>query len=426
MRYFKSLGLIGLLMLGTSVNSFAQRTAGDQPKPVVKEWTFLVFLNGNNNLDSYGAKNINQMEAVGSNADINIVVQWASLQNGKTQRVYVQKDSNPNQVTSPIVEDMGARVDMGDYRTLVEFVRWASVKYPAKHYFIDLWDHGSGWHLQNLLLGKAGLSSDPSYSVTDISFDDKTGNKITTKQLGTALQEISQIIGHKVDILASDACLMAMAELGSEMKDSVQVMAGSEEVEPAAGWPYDKFFARWASNSRATANEVATYLTQEYLKSYSAGGSNGRSEVTFSAVDLSKMDRVESAIRTLGAQIRALNAADQSRVAQAAQDSISFAYSDYVDLGDFLVQLKKQNIQALNLQSMNDVRASLEDFVFVNGVSSKYQNAKGLAIWLPTSKYTYSNYISRYKELVFDRITQWSDAITAYVNAGSSGDSLPL
>lgn len=418
MRQLKSLVLPILLSLLSSTNVLAENLpTPDSPKPTIKEWTFLVFLNGNNNLDPYGAKNINQMEAVGSSPDVNIVVQWASLENRKTQRVYVQKDNDPSTVTSPIVEDMGARVDMGDWRTLVDFVKWAKEKYPAKHYFIDLWDHGSGWHLQNMLLGGNVAARTTPVGITDISFDDNTGNKITTKQLGTALQEISKIIGHKVDILASDACLMAMAELGSEMKDSVQIMAGSEEVEPAAGWPYDKFFQRWAQNPRATAREISTYLTQEYVKSYSAGGTNGRSEVTFSAVDLGKIDKVEASVRTLGSQIRALSTEEKAKVSQAADDAVSFSYSDYVDLGDFVSQLKKQNIQSLGIASLDGVRNALDEFVVANGVTYKYQNAKGLAIWLPTSKYTFSNYVARYKELVFDQLTQWSDAIASYLAA---------
>ena len=101
----------------------------------IKDWTFLVFINGHNNLDSFGAMNIKQMEEVGSNDKMNIVVQWASLSNGNTKRLYVQKSTNPNAVTSPVVQDM-APVDMGDYNELVKFVEWGAKNYPAKHYFV--------------------------------------------------------------------------------------------------------------------------------------------------------------------------------------------------------------------------------------------------------------------------------------------------
>ncbi|HEY8280004.1 MAG TPA: hypothetical protein VIH99_10285, partial [Bdellovibrionota bacterium] len=97
--------------------------AASPSRAAEKEWTFLLFLNGNNNLDSYGALNINQMEEVGSSDQVNLVVQWASLANHGTKRLYVQKDNDTRRVTSPVVQDMG-NADMGDVRVLEDFIRW--------------------------------------------------------------------------------------------------------------------------------------------------------------------------------------------------------------------------------------------------------------------------------------------------------------
>ena len=36
-------------------------------------------------------------------------------------------------------------VDMGDYRQVVNFVRWAKVNYPAKRYMLIIENHGDGW-----------------------------------------------------------------------------------------------------------------------------------------------------------------------------------------------------------------------------------------------------------------------------------------
>src|SRR4051794_10768774 len=89
----------------------------------LKEWTFLVYLNGHNNLDSFGALNINQMEQVGSSQDLNVLVQWASESNSNTKRLLVKKDNDTHAVSSPTIQDMG-KVDMGDWRSLVDFVQW--------------------------------------------------------------------------------------------------------------------------------------------------------------------------------------------------------------------------------------------------------------------------------------------------------------
>src|SRR4029079_1837579 len=139
-------------------------TAQAQDAAPQKQWTFLIYLNGNNSLDEFGPMNLNQAETVGSTDQINIVVQWASESAGTVKRLLVKKDNDPKKVTSPIIQDMG-KVDMGDYNSLVDFVKWGAANFPAQHYFIDVWDHGSGWH-----------SKMRSEITRDISIDETTGN----------------------------------------------------------------------------------------------------------------------------------------------------------------------------------------------------------------------------------------------------------
>lgn len=389
--------------------SHAQETAK-------KEWTVLVFLNGNNNLDRYGAFNINQMEKVGSNDKINIVVQWASEANGKVQRLLVQKDSDATRVTSPIVEDMG-KVDMGDYRNLTEFVRWGAEKYPAQHYFVDVWNHGAGWHLAS----KAGARS---FKPTDISWDDISGNFMTTAQFAQAMTDAAKLIGQKIDIVGMDACLMAMIEVANQLKDSTNYLVSSEETEPAAGWPYDDWLNKVNSLEKLDAAGVSKALVETYTASYS-GGQNGTSAVTLSAFDLKHVEVMNDAIQTLGKKIRGMTLADKKKVYKAADQTISFAYSDYGDLGDFVNLLEKsaqeaEVADAELLSSCSDVTAAIGKFVIANAVSPRYAKAKGVSIWLPTSKYTYNSYTEKYKSLDFTSRTQWGETLDTILKEGAS------
>ncbi|HUP56181.1 MAG TPA: clostripain-related cysteine peptidase, partial [Bdellovibrionota bacterium] len=247
--------------------SFAQAS-----EPAQKEWTMLVFLNGNNNLDQFGSLNLNQAETVGSTADINVVVQWASLKNKDVRRLLVTKDNDRRKVTSPVIENMG-KVDMGDYRNLVEFIKWGVKNFPAKRYFLDIWNHGSGWH--DKLRRRGGFGFD------DISSDDLSGNSISTEQLGMALRQASAEIGQKIDLYGNDACLMAMAEVAAEVAGGVKVFLGSQDLEPGEGWHYGDFLTLWAAKPAASAHEVSQMLVSSYVASYS-GGSNGRQNVTLS------------------------------------------------------------------------------------------------------------------------------------------------
>jgi hypothetical protein len=379
-----------LAMTVFSANAHAENAAQQ------KEWTFLVYINGHNNLDDFGAQNIKGMEKVGSTDKLNIVVQWASLQNPDTRRLLIQRDRSDSQgVTSPVVQSL-PRVDMGDYHSLIDFVKWGVENYPAKHYFVAVWNHGNGWHLQ----------STGAFHPTDISWDDDSGNHITTEQLGVAMTESAKIIGHKVDVYGSDACLMAMAEVAGEMKDSVSVFVGSQETEPGDGWPYATFLADWAKKPTMTPQQVGATLSRDYTNAYD-GGIYGNEDVTFSAFDMSHYDSLVAAVKTLAVELKGLNAGQLSSVKRAAGGAQAFYNSDYKDLYDFVSGVEKQNVE-LKAQTLSDVKKAVKDFVVAVDSTSGYSNAHGLSVWLPTYSYIFNQYQNRYHGLSFDKSTGWS------------------
>ncbi len=366
----------------------------------VKEWTFLVFLNGNNNLDPFGKLNINQMEEVGSTADINLVVQWASLANRETRRLYITKDNDTKNVTSPVLE-RPASVDMGDWHSVVDFGRWGAEHFPAKHYFLTIWDHGSGWHFK---------TASADMHINDISWDDNTGNSITTEQLGSLMSEVNQVLGQKLDVYASDACLMAMPEVANEMSAFVDVFAGSEETEPGAGWPYQTFLGRWAAIPFSSPSHVATILTEEYVKSYT-GGVNGRQDVTFSAFNLNQMEQFNQAVSDFGKGLMGLNADDRKKVLQVSKNTERFTYGDYADLTDFMNELERAKLSAAPKEASSNLSRVMQDFVITHKASPNFSKTGGVSIWLPTSKYQYDTYASRYKGLQVHQNTGWGDVI---------------
>ncbi|MBI3556433.1 MAG: hypothetical protein HY074_09240 [Deltaproteobacteria bacterium] len=390
----------------TTQNSAPPERGQDGRATSVKEWTLLVYINGNNNLDTYGAMDINEMETVGSTDKVNVVVQWASMAATSTKRLLVVKDNDPNTVTSPTLEDVG-NVDMGDYHSLVDFIRWGVTNFPAKHYFVDVWNHGSGWHMKNL-----SLLSNPM-KATDISWDDKSHNYMKTEQLGQAMAEAAQIIGHKVDIYGSDACLMGMAEVADEMADSVETYVGSEEVEPLKGWPYDALLSGWnALGDNMTGAEIGKILTREYVKSYS-NGSQGTENGTFSAYDMSKLPAFNEAVKNFGTKVRQLDKASRDKLVASADTAQKFSYSDYVDVLDFLTNVQAKNIAGLAGDETAALRAAAKNLVIASAATDSYAKAQGLAIWLPTSSYSYDSYSARYKGLHFQAHTGWGDTLQA-------------
>jgi hypothetical protein len=99
---------------------------------------------------------LNIMELSGSTSEVNIVVQaddytiWGGNNGtfGGTRRYLIQHDENIDELADYTLNKNVWYLEeqnMGDPQTLVDFVNWATDKYPAEHYFLMLFSHGGGW-----------------------------------------------------------------------------------------------------------------------------------------------------------------------------------------------------------------------------------------------------------------------------------------
>lgn len=366
-----------------------------------KEWTFLIYINGNNNLDPYGAMNINAMENVPSSPDVNVVVQWASYRRETALRLLVQPDSNPEYVTSPVLADLG-RVDMGDHRTLSDFLKWGHDQFPAKKYFVVVWNHGTGWNRRSV------------ESLRDISLDDFTDNLITTEQLGQVMHDFSEYSGKKVEVYASDACLMASIEVADEMSESVKYFGGSQHLEPAYGWPYEQFLKQMIANPSMDGGQALQILAKEYLAAYS-DGVYGEEAVTFSAYDLSFFPALKDSIRALAQSLNQSWSMSSSKILDAALDSEWFFRKQNRDLVHFVKNLKKSET-TVSSAVLDSVLESSKKFIIANEASADYPGAHGITIWMPQRAYEFVVDKERYKKLKFNQNTDWSSFLYSVWN----------
>lgn len=352
----------------------------------------MVFLNGNSNLDPFGAMNINQMEMQGSTKDMNIVVQWGSLASKTTKRLYIEKDNDPSKVTSPVVYEV-PDLDMGNKQTLKNFIAWTAKNYPAKKYFIAVWNHGGGWHFTN------SAASNDVFHPTDISWDDKSGNKITTEELGEVMHDAAKVFGHKVDVYASDACLMSMIEVAHEMSGAVSVFAGSQENEPGEGWPYHRLLKKWQAKPKASALDVGRFLTESYGEEYNAT----ETRATFSAIDMAKLPNLVKAMRMLGPKLT--TTADRNLLRREVQKAVRFNEPSYVDLGDALQRIRNMTGDSSTLKAIAQAESALKAAVYINRTNA---GAHGLSLWWPTDVTDWSLFDERYSGLKFSRDSHWN------------------
>ncbi len=370
----------------------------------VKDWTVLVFLNADNNLDQFGVKDVNEMEKIGSNDRLNIVV-LLDREGGVAKKLYITKDNDENNITSKVVEELGV-YDMGNYKNLVDFVAWGVKNYPAKNYLVNIWNHGSGWNKKRAMTFKG------------ISYDDQSGNHITTPQLGQAMASIYQTIGKKLDILSMDACLMQMAEVCYEVKDYVQFCVASEETEPGDGYTYDTFLGPLAKDPSMDALAVSKLTAQAYADHYIQQGE----ACTQSSVDLDKMDAFMAKFDQLCAKLAELMS-DKAVVTaikkQVRPYTQAFYYRSNIDLGHFLslVQknVKNEQVQALVAETIALYAAGQNPLIAGNCINgSSMKNATGLAIYFPSS-----NPGSDYGKIKFSK-TNWTLFLSKYFAAAAS------
>ena len=85
----------------------------------IKEWTFMVYLNGDNNLDPYGTIDMGEMARVGSDANVNIVVLRDTPELTVSSKIYFIEKGN-----QVVVKDYGRNIDMGDWHNVVEFYKF--------------------------------------------------------------------------------------------------------------------------------------------------------------------------------------------------------------------------------------------------------------------------------------------------------------
>jgi len=442
-----------------------------------KNWTFIVYIAADNDLRSFAARNIKQMADVGSNNNINIVVQLDIRITGNkkiTRRYYIEQNKilhvNSDDATSQ-------KMDSGDHRTLVSCCKWAIENYPADNYALILWNHGTGiidpetgriinpstlfalnpennkleldrtvefldfinqpcpedkhnnaneqdtneYLPQETLLFKENPLDDPDRG---ICWDDSTGNYLTNQKLNAALSEVCNTLlgGKKLNIIGFDACLMAMLEVANITKNYAHIMIGSEEVELGAGWPYEKVLAPFG-NGTLSQKAFAQHIVEAYHEVYS----KITNDYTQSAIDLDNIDTLEentSLVATL--LLDCLKLQKNSSVKNAIQASRSkllcthFDEPSYVDLHHLYTNLLA-NLKHFTLTGPEQTKQQLgqalqEGQKLIKQLVIANRAGKNLSLAQGISIYFPERRIhSSYRKTMFAAKNKWINFISQYL-----------
>ena len=255
----------------------------------------------------------------------------------------------------------------------MSFVKWAADNYPADRYALILWNHGSGWwedaksraagpaakkprrHLfrQPSAIRPAGT---PQHSAPQahrsICYDDTSGgDALDNRELKVVLTGICALLGKKIDLLGMDACLMNMVEVAYQLRDSVNVIVGSEIEEPFDGWPYTEILTYLTARPRQDTATLARWIVKRYLLSYKGKGET----VTQSALDVSRIADMTAKVDALSETLLASLEADSKLIEAAWRRSPRFYDDNYIDLACFAKNLRKK--------ANADIRAKADDLL---------------------------------------------------------------
>ncbi|MBU1069149.1 hypothetical protein KJ975_06205 [Myxococcota bacterium] len=363
--------------------------------PAAAEWAVVVFLNADNNLESFGLEDIDEMSAVGSTADVDIVA-LVDLDTDTARVHYINAGS-----TTIVRED--GEIDMSDWRVLRDFGVWAVTNYPARHYAFVLWDHGAGW--------QKSLTSEPAPLFKGFSNDDHgtAGEiRISNGDYARALTAITTEIGRKIDVVSFDACLMGMWEVAEATRPYADVLAASSETMPGTGLPYTAWLTPLTANPSMTATELGTAIANAY---YGDATENS----TYGITDLGQVDDLAAAVDAFAAALLA-NPAFYAQVETVRQNTQWFTYEEYIDLTDFASRLVTMSSAPQQVVQTASALLDQLDLAIVHSVAqSGYPGSHGLAIYLPASG---GGFDPAYQDTgaVWSTRTAWDDFVADFAN----------
>ncbi|MBN2738921.1 MAG: hypothetical protein JXR70_18210 [Spirochaetales bacterium] len=334
-------------------------------------WTFMIVLNGDNNLESYAIEDFNEMElglykALLRNPNLvnhlNIIVlfdrgtyAWSGGVPGwdDTRIFKISPDAdmgatNSEDITFNYRNNTGAQEEqnLGAPEAFTDFINYCTSTYLTDHYALIVWNHGNGPIISKSMASFSLSISKPNYS---ISGDDNDGSynydECTIKELQSALATTNLLSEKKLDLMGFDACLMASVEVAYQFRDQVDYLVASMDEEGPDGWNYETLFENMGITQGGyhDSRTLSKVMVQNYYDSYKNSKDSGE-YATMSAIDLSKIEALKPKIDNLAYSLAA--SSDRNAIIPIRQDS--YSYKDlgiygiglYVDCYDFCANIE--------------------------------------------------------------------------------------
>ncbi|MCM2324475.1 MAG: clostripain-related cysteine peptidase [Oligoflexia bacterium] len=435
----------------------------------VKDWTVLVYMAADNDLTPYALLDLYEMEAgyasgiqaAGSTLSTDLVVQLDTEGDRGLQRIHVFQSPEPYDpsgergIHSPVVERLAEDPRQSESRRFGEFLEWGIRNYPSRHYLVVVWGHGQGWtaarprqparsrYLSRSAVGALGIPV-AEKRFGGIALNGRSQDYLSIPELRKGLRSVSRKLlgGRPIDIYASDACLMQMAEVATELSDSVEYIVGSAQVQNYLGLPYRRLLhaLNQGTAESTTPERIARLIPKAFKASLAPNGLQGRlapdgiKTVTMSAISASELRHqllptIDALGRRLSSYLREdpLRAIDLQFVLQEAPTVQGGAQEigAFLTLLQALVQEESSRNGGLSpeasrlLDAITESRKALDRTVLAYATGTDYTRAetqlyllgfRALTVWLPVSSEDYASRIGDFASAGFYRLAPgWAE-----------------
>ncbi len=214
-----------------SLNHFDKSNSQDN-------WTIMMYMsdNGGESLDGQLEEDFYDLVNFYPSSSVNVLILKKVQENGTIGLYDVAKSINEIPLSS-VNEDWDQNISFTDKNVLNQYVNWGIDNYPAEYFMLNMWGHGSG--LDGIL-----LEMDQSLNAVDIE-----------EGLGDV----------KLDILGFDACTMGLIENYYPLKDTADMIIGSQMEEPIEGWPYDKIMDELDENPEMGPIDLSRVIVNSFV-----------------------------------------------------------------------------------------------------------------------------------------------------------------
>jgi hypothetical protein len=412
------------------------------------QWTVLVYLAGDNNLDEFGRHDLEELKVVGSSREVQVVAQFDRMGDGVTRRYHLSADRS---LTADTVAEL-PEVNTGDPADLLAFIRWGLAEFPAERTALILWNHGSGWKDDDIyaLARRAGLDEgalpraevrsvararagrslfasslqrilEQPAAIRAILFDDTSKDFLDNQEMKAVLDAVvAERGGRKLDLIGFDACLMSMVEVAHQVGHAFECMVGSQELEPGEGWPYARVLAALTAAPGSSGVELGRMIVESYIDHFAAHPPG--MGVTQSALRLARLPALAAAVGRLADELAA-SLPDPIFYGRALLPAMrrvqKFRDRQYVDLCHLARLLAEQEQRPPVQAAAREVAALLDQqsgdsIVAAAGrIGDDVSGAHGLSIYLPF----FGTVSPAYAGLEFTRNCTWGAFLRAFVES---------